>query len=108
MRVDGLSEGLTLIHSQSPNVKLSTNYAIHADVTHVGYYSGDGSLTVYTTSDEQIEIFGVDISDMIRCSRNFLVVDIKNTDKARLCEHQIKSLTEIRDALTEYLKEEKE
>ncbi len=89
-------------------MKLSTNYSIHANIAHVGYYSGDGSLTVYTTDDEQLEIFGVGTDDMIRCSRNFLVVDIKNTAKAKLCEHQIRSLTEIRDALTEYLKEEKE
>lgn len=86
-------------------MKLSTNYTIHADIAHVSYCFGDNSFNFYTTDDEHIEIYGASVDDMIRLARNFFVVDLKGTNKARLCEHQIRNLNEIKDALTEYLKE---
>ena len=87
-------------------MKLSTNYTIHADIAHVSYCFGDDSFNFYTTDDEQIEIYGASVGDMIRLARNFFAVDFKNTNKARLCEHQLRNLNEIKDALTEYLKED--
>ena len=86
-------------------MKLSTNYSINANISHVGYYTGDNSFTFYTEDDEQIEIYGADVGNVICFARNFLVVDLKSTPKARLAEHQLRSLNEIKDALTEYLKE---
>jgi len=87
-------------------MKLSTNYTINANIAHVSYCSGDDSFNFYTTDDEQIEIYGASVDDMIRLTRNFFVVDFKNTNKARLYESQLRHLNEIKDALTEYLKEE--
>jgi len=87
-------------------MKLSTNYTVHANISHVGYYSGDNSFTFYTEDDEQIEIYGADVGNVIRFARNFFVVDLKGTPKTRLCEHRLRNLNEIKDALTEYLKED--
>ena len=87
-------------------MKLSTNYTINADIAHVSYCSGDNSFNFYTTDDEQIEIYGADVGNVICFVRNFLVVDLKGTPKARLDEHKLRNLNEIKDALTEYLKEE--
>ena len=84
-------------------MKLSTNYTIHADIAHVSYCFGDDSFNFYTTDDEQIEIYGASVDDMIRLARNFFAVDFKNTNKARLCEHQLRNLNEIKDALDVYL-----
>ena len=89
-------------------MKLSTNYTITADIAHVSYCSGDHSFNFYTTDDEQIEILGASVDDMIRMARNFFAVDFKDTKKAQLCEHQLRYLNEIKDALVECLKEEKE
>ena len=87
-------------------MKLSTNYTINANITHVGYYFGDGSFNFYTEDDEQVEIYGASVGNVINLARNFFVVDFKQVKRAALCEHQLKSLTEIKDALTEYLKED--
>ena len=87
-------------------MKLSTNYTINADIAHVSYCFGDNSFNFYTTDDEQIEIYGASVDDMIRLTRNFFVVDFKSTNRARLSEYQLRHLNEIKDALTEYLKED--
>lgn len=87
-------------------MKLSTNYTINANIEHVGYCFGDSSFNFYTTDDEHIEIYGASVGNVICFARNFFAVDLKNTSKARLCEHQLRNLNEIKDALTEYLKEE--
>jgi len=87
-------------------MKLSTNYTINADIAHVSYCSGDNSFNFYTTDDEQIEIYGASVDEVICLARNFFVVDFKNTNKARLTEYQLRHLNEIKDALTEYLKED--
>jgi hypothetical protein len=87
-------------------MKLSTNYTINANISHVGYYTGDNSFTFYTEDDEQIEIYGASVGNVICFARNFLVVDLKGTPKARLDEHKLRNLNEIKNALTEYLKEE--
>ena len=87
-------------------MKLSTNYVINANITHVSYCHGDGSFNFYTDDDEQVEIYGASVGNVLTFARNFFVVDFKNTNKARLCEHQIRNLNEIKDALTEYLKED--
>jgi len=86
------------------SMKLSTNYTIYAKIAHVSYFNGDESFTFYTDDDEQIEIYGVDREDMIRLTRNYLVVDLtKNTPRTKLSEQEVKSLMEIKDALNSYL-----
>jgi hypothetical protein len=87
-------------------MKVSTNYTVHANISHINYFSGDESFTFYTTDDEHIEIYGADLGEVLCFARNFLVVDLKRTDRVKLCEHQVNRLNEIKDALTEYLKEE--
>lgn len=85
-------------------MKLSTNYTIYAKIAHVGYFSHDDSFTFYTDADEQIEIYGVEREDMLRCVRNYLTVDLtKNTLRTKLSENEVKSLIEIKDALNSYL-----
>ena len=86
-------------------MKLSTNYTVHANISHVGYYTGDNSFTFYTEDDEHIEIYGASVGNVICFARNFLVVDLKNTPKVKLCEHQLRNLKEIKDALNTYLAE---
>ena len=49
---------------------------------------------------------GADVGNVICFARNFLVVDLESTPKSRLGEHQLRNLNEIKDALTEYLKED--
>jgi hypothetical protein len=86
-------------------MKLSTNYTVYADIAHVSYCFGDNSFNFYTTDDEQIEIYGASVDDMIRLARNFFSCDLKNVNKAGLCGHQLASLNEIKDALTTYLQD---
>ena len=81
-------------------MKLSTNYKIEANVSHVSYYSGDDSLTIYTTDDEMVEVYGVDFDTILCFARNFLVCDAK---RHTLHKNQLESLREIKDALTTYL-----
>jgi hypothetical protein len=85
-------------------MKLTTNYSIRAAVSHMSYYTGDESLTIYTCDDEQLEIYGIDRGDVLCFTRNFIICDItKQTSKAQLCAGHLRTLTEIRDALNEYL-----
>ena len=85
-------------------MKLSTNYTIYAKIAHVSYFSHDDCFTFYTDADEQIEIYGVEREDMLRCVRNYLTVDLtKNTLRTKLSENEVKSLIEIKDALNSYL-----
>ena len=85
-------------------MKLSTNYSIYAKITHVSYFDIDDSITFHTEDDEQIEIFGVERGDMIRLARNYLVADLPNrTLRAKLTDHEVSSLKEIKDALDTYL-----
>ena len=99
----------TLVHYIKDTVKLSTNYSIQADVSYVGYCPCDESLNITTTDDERIEISGVEWIDVILFARNLIVADIvKFTPKVELPSHQLKLLGEIKDSLTEYLKEEEE
>jgi hypothetical protein len=85
-------------------MKLSTNYSIHAKISHISYYNGDNSFTFYTEDDEQIEIFGVGRDDVIMLARNYLVVDLPNrTSRTKLTDHEVSSLKQIKDALDTYL-----
>ena len=81
-------------------MKLSTNYKIETNVSHVSYYSGDESLTIYSSDDEMLEVYGVDFGTILCFARNLLVVDAK---RHTFCKHQLESLREIKDALTVYL-----
>jgi hypothetical protein len=81
-------------------MKLSTNYKIETKVSHVSYYSGDESLTIYSEDDETLEVYGVDFGTILCFTRNLLVVDAK---RHAFTKHQIDSLREIEDALTNYL-----
>jgi hypothetical protein len=81
-------------------MKLSTNYKLETTVAHVSYYSGDESLTVYSTDDEMLEVYGVDFGTILCFARNLLVVDAK---RHTFNKHQLDSLREIKDALTVYL-----
>jgi hypothetical protein len=88
-------------------MKLSTNYVINADISHIGYYGGDDSFTFYTDDDEQIEIYGVKRGGIFCFVRNFLVCDVtKHTARSRIEDNELRLLTEIRDALTEYIEKE--
>jgi len=85
-------------------MKLSTNYTVYAKIAHVSYFDHDDSITFYTDDDEQIEIYGVERSDMLRLARNYLTVDLaKNTLRTKLSGDEVKSLIEIKDALNSYL-----
>lgn len=77
-------------------MKLSTNYKIEANVSHVSYYSCDDSLTIYSTDDEMIEVYGVDFDTILCFIRNLIVVDMKHK---KLCKHQAVWLREIKDAI---------
>ena len=81
-------------------MKLSTNYKIETNVSHVSYYSGDESLTIYSADDEMLEVYGVDFGTILCFARNLLVVDAK---RHTFNKHQLDSLREIKDALTVYL-----
>ena len=81
-------------------MKLSTNYKLETTVAHVSYYSGDESLTIYSTDDEMLEVYGVDFGTVLCFTRNLLVVDAK---RHTFNKHQLESLREIKDALTVYL-----
>ena len=81
-------------------MKLSTNYKIETNVSHVSYYSGDESLTIYSSDDEMLEVYGVDFGTILCFARNFLIVDAK---RRTFCKHQLETLREIKDALTVYL-----
>ena len=81
-------------------MKLSTNYKLETTVAHVSYYSGDESLTIYSTDDEMLEVYGVDFGTVLCFARNLLVVDAK---RHTFNKHQLESLREIKDALTVYL-----
>jgi hypothetical protein len=81
-------------------MKLSTNYKLETTVAHVSYYSGDESLTIYSTDDEMLEVYGVDFGTILCFARNLLVVDAK---RHTFNKHQLESLREIKDALTVYL-----
>ena len=81
-------------------MKLSTNYKIETNVNHVSYYSGDESLTIYSSDGEMLEVYGVDFGTILCFARNFLIVDAK---RHTFCKHQLDSLREIKDALTTYL-----
>jgi hypothetical protein len=81
-------------------MKLSTNYKIETKVSHVSYDSGDESLTIYSEDDEMLEVYGVDFGTILCFTRNLLVVDAK---RHTFTKHQIDSLREIKDALTNYL-----
>ena len=81
-------------------MKLSTNYKLETTVAHVSYYSGDESLTIYSTDDEMLEVYGVDFGTVLCFARNLLVVDAK---RHTFNKHQLDSLREIKDALTVYL-----
>jgi len=81
-------------------MKLSTNYKLETTVAHVSYYSGDESLTIYSTDDEMLEVYGVDFGTILCFARNLLVVDAK---RYTFNKHQLESLREIKDALTVYL-----
>jgi len=81
-------------------MKLSTNYRIETNVSHVSYYGGDESLTIYSSDDEMLEVYGVDFSTILCFARNLLVVDAK---RHTFNKHQLDSLREIKDALTVYL-----
>ena len=86
-------------------MKLSTNYKIETDVSHVSYYSGDQSITIYSSDDEMVEVYGVSFDTILCFARNLLVVDVK---RQTLCKHQIERLSEIKDALTTYLESNNE
>ena len=81
-------------------MKLSTNYKLETTVAHVSYYSGDESLTIYSTDDEMLEVYGVNFGTILCFARNLLVVDAK---RHTFNKHQLESLREIKDALTVYL-----
>lgn len=81
-------------------MKLSTNYKIETNVSHVSYYSGDESLTIYSSDDEMLEVYGVDFGTILCFARNFLIVDAK---RHTFCKHQFETLREIKDALDVYL-----
>ena len=81
-------------------MKLSTKYKLETTVSHVSYYCGDESLTVYSTDDEMLEVYGVDFGTILCFARNLLVVDAK---RHTFNKHQLDSLREIKDALTVYL-----
>ena len=81
-------------------MKLSTNYKLETTVAHVSYYSGDESLTIYSTDDEMLEVYGVDFGTILCFARNLLVVDAK---RRTFNKHQLESLREIKDAVDVYL-----
>ena len=81
-------------------MKLSTNYKLETTVAHVSYYCGDESLTIYSSDDEMLEVYGVDFGTVLCFARNLLVVDAK---RHTFNKHQLESLREIKDALTVYL-----
>ena len=81
-------------------MKLSTNYKLETTVAHVSYYCGDESLTIYSSDDEMLEVYGVDFGTVLCFARNLLVVDAK---RHTFNKHQLDSLREIKDALTVYL-----
>ena len=82
-------------------MKLSTNYKLETTVAHVNYYSGDESLTIYSTDDdEMLEVYGVDFGTVLCFARNLLVVDAK---RHTFNKHQLESLREIKDALEVFL-----
>ena len=81
-------------------MKLSTNYKIETNVSHVSYYSGDESITIYSSDDEMLEVYGVDFDTILCFARNLLVCDTK---RHTFTKHQLDSLREIKDALNTYL-----
>jgi len=88
-------------------MKLTTNYTLQTNASSAHYFSGDDSFTVYDEDGSQIEIFGIDRDTLLIFARNLLVVDVvKHTVRSRIDTNELRLLTEIKDALTEYLKED--
>jgi hypothetical protein len=81
-------------------MKLSTNYKLETTVARVSYYSGEESLTIYSTDDEMLEVYGVDFGTVLCFARNLLVVD---AERRTFNKHQLESLREIKDALDVFL-----
>lgn len=87
-------------------MKASINYKFETNVSHLSYYPGDDSLTIYNTDDEMIEVYGVEFGEVLCFARNFLVVTFKNGKPDKLCDHQISLLKEIKYAIDSYLNPE--
>lgn len=67
------------------------------------------SFTFYTADDEEVELIGIELDEVICFARNFVVVDlVKNIKRSELHDHQIKQLREIKDAISDYLTSDEE
>lgn len=84
-------------------MKLSTNYAITADVMNL-YYSDCSGLLIEDSNEQTIEINGVETSHVIRCFRNMFCAS-RTPHVDTLDSFDKRYLKELAETLTQYTSE---